>query len=240
MLTKNQKLFISSNLCSNNFISVTLSPTRMIPILFIFVFITRVFGTDECILDIQPSSSCESPYWNGFLDKECCESPFEEYLSALAKHANQTGSIFLNPIQQQSCRSSLEGSNGRNLLSCGVEKLTAHSGSCSGFTVTDVANKLESSLASLDQDCELLESRNDCGSCLNRWLSIRALNMNTSVEEIEICRFTVLVSMVSRKISDTEWAQAVYQCLGKNQSQNLAHEDDYQKHKKNLSIGELT
>ncbi|KAI3792273.1 hypothetical protein L2E82_06148 [Cichorium intybus] len=90
------------------------------------------------------------------LSADCCESAFEEYLSALANHANQTGFIFLNLIQQQTCRSSLEGGNGRNLLSYGVENLTAGSGSCSDFTLTDVANKLESSLSSLDQDCGLL------------------------------------------------------------------------------------
>ncbi|CAH1434029.1 unnamed protein product [Lactuca virosa] len=219
---------------------MTLSRTKTIPILFLFVFITHVLAknlTDECVLDVQLSSDCKTANWDGFFSTDCCESAFEEYLSALSKHTNQTGSIFLNLIQQQTCRSSLEGSNGRNLLSCGVEKLTSGSGSCSDFTLTDVANKLESSLSSLDQDCEVLESRNDCSSCLERWQKIGALTMNSSMEETEICRFAVLVSMVSRKISDFKWVQAVYQCLGQHQisfrldqSQNL--EDDNHKHKK--------
>nr|XP_043610914.1 probable serine/threonine-protein kinase PBL22 [Erigeron canadensis] len=205
---------------------------------FVFVFVTSVFATDECVLDIQHTSkSCENANWNGFIDSECCESPFEEYLSALSVHANQTqtGSIFLNSRQQQSCRSSLEGSNGRNLLNCGVEKLTSGLGSCSSFSLTDVANKLESSLTGLDQDCAVLDSRNGCDSCFERWQKIGGLTMNSSSEETEICRFVVLVSMVSRKVSDPKWIRAVYQCLGQNQSQNL--EDDDHKHKKRISIG---
>ncbi|KAI3817549.1 hypothetical protein L1987_11344 [Smallanthus sonchifolius] len=82
-----------------------------ISFVYVFVFATSVLArnsTDECVLNIQPSSSCGSANWDGFLGYGCCESTFEEYLSALAKHANQTGSIFLNSSQQQSCRSSLE------------------------------------------------------------------------------------------------------------------------------------
>ncbi|KAK1415727.1 hypothetical protein QVD17_31512 [Tagetes erecta] len=198
--------------------------------MFMFMFVTRVLAgnsTDECVLDIHPSSRCGTANWDGFLGNGCCESPFEEYLSALARHTNQTGSIFLNSSEQQSCRASLEGSNGRNLLSCGVEKLAVGSGSCSGFSVADVANKLGSSLTGLDQDCELLGSENSCGSCYERWQKIGGLMMNSSLEETEICRFAVLVSMVSRKIYDEKWVRAVYQCLGQNQSQNIqnGHED---------------
>ncbi|GJT57953.1 probable LRR receptor-like serine/threonine-protein kinase [Tanacetum coccineum] len=211
----------------------------MIAILFIFALVTSVLATDKCVLDIQLSSvSCEAASWDGFLENECCESSFEEYLSALAKHANQTGTIFINSRQQQSCRSSLEGSNGRNLLSCGVEKLASGTGSCSDFSLTDVADKLESSLTGLDQDCESLDSRNGCRACYERWKKIGALGVNSSVQEIDICRFSVLVSMVSQKIYDTKWVQAVYQCLGQNQSdqsQNL--ENDHHQHKKKMSIG---
>lgn len=203
------------------------------------MFVTCVLATnDECVLDIQPSSNCGIPNWDGFLDYGCCESSFEEYLSALAKHANQTGPIFLNSSQQLSCRSSLEGSNGRNLLSCGVGKLAAGEGGCSDFSLTDVANKLQSWLTGLDQDCQLLESRNSCSSCYERWQQIGAFTANSSVEETEICRFAVLVSMVNRKISDVKWIQAVYQCLGQNQSQKIQH--DHHEHKKKMSIGELT
>ncbi|KAJ0763269.1 putative protein kinase RLK-Pelle-URK-2 family [Helianthus annuus] len=216
----------------------------MFRILFVFVLVTSVLAknlSDECVLDMQPSSSCGSANWDGFLDYGCCESAFEEYLSALARHANQTGSIFLNSSQQQSCRSSLEGSNGRNLLSCGVEKLAAGSGSCSDFSLTDVANKLQSSLTRLDQDCELLESKDSCSSCYERWQKIGA---NSSVEGNEICRFAVLVSMVTRKISDVRWVRAVYQCLGQNQSVGSDQSEDIQhnnhdEHKKKLSTGKV-
>ncbi|KAJ9554414.1 hypothetical protein OSB04_018459 [Centaurea solstitialis] len=212
----------------------------MILILFIFFFLDHGFSaTDKCVLDIRPSSGCETANWDGFFSPECCESAFEEYLFALANHSNQTGSVFLNSTQQESCRSSLEGSNGRNLLSCGVEKLTAAagSGSCSGFSLTDVGNELGSSLAGLDQDCELLESRDGCGSCYKRWQKISGLAVNGSAEETEICRFAVLVSMVSRQVSDHEWVRSVYRCLsvGSDQSQNL--EDDHRAHKKRLSTG---
>ncbi|KAI3733524.1 hypothetical protein L6452_12967 [Arctium lappa] len=215
----------------------------MILILFIvFLFIDHgVSATDECVLDIRLSSICETANWDGFFSNECCESAFEEYLFALANRSNQTGSVFLNSSQQESCRSSLEGSNGRNLLSCGVEKLAAGSGGCSDFSLTDVANELESSLTGLDQDCEFLESRNGCGSCYERWRKIGGLAMNGSVEETEICRFAVLVSMASRKISDRKWVRRVYECLGQHQSvgldqsQNL--EDDHHAHKKRLSTG---
>ncbi|KAL4568501.1 hypothetical protein LXL04_024114 [Taraxacum kok-saghyz] len=225
---------------------MALSHTKTILILCIFVFFTCIIAkslTDECVLDVKLSLDCKTANWDGFFSTDCCESAFEEYLSALSKHTNQTGSIFLNMVQQQTCRSSLEGKNGRNLLSCGVEKLTAGSGSgsgsCSNFTVVDVANRLESPLSDLDQDCELLESRNDCNSCLKRWQKIGALAMNNSIEETEICRFAVLVTMVSRKISDGKWVQAVYQCLrqhqsGLDQSQNL--EDDHHKHKKKRNM----
>ncbi|KAD2803920.1 hypothetical protein E3N88_37297 [Mikania micrantha] len=201
-------------------------------ILLVFVFITSILATDECVLNIQPSSSCESANWDGFLGYECCESAFEEYLSALAIHANQTGSVFLNSSQQQSCRPLLEGSNGRNLLSCGVEKLVTGSGSCSDFSLTDVANKLQSWLTGLEQDCELLESRNTCSSCYERWQKIGAMTVNSSVEETEICRFAVLVLMVTRKITDRKLVQAVYQCLGQNQNQ-----DSYHEHRKKMSTG---
>ncbi|KAL8218926.1 hypothetical protein R6Q57_022299 [Mikania cordata] len=201
-------------------------------ILLVFVFITSILATDECVLNIQPSSSCESANWDGFLGYECCESAIEEYLSALAIHANQTGSVFLNSSQQQSCRPLLEGSNGRNLLSCGVEKLVTGSGSCSDFSLTDVANKLESWLTGLEQDCELLESRNTCSSCYERWQKIGAMTVNSSVEETEICRFAVLVLMVTRKITDQKLVQAVYQCLGQNQNQ-----DSYHEHRKKMSTG---
>ncbi|XP_024989805.1 probable serine/threonine-protein kinase PBL22 [Cynara cardunculus var. scolymus] len=214
----------------------------MIWILFVFLFLDHgVSATDECVLDIRLSSSCETANWDGFFSSECCESAFEEYLFALANHSNQTGSVFLNSSQQESCRSLLEGSNGRNLLSCGVEKLAMGSGGCSDFSLNDVDNKLESSLTGLDQDCEFSESRNGCGSCYERWRKIGALAMNGSVEETEICRFAVLVSMVSRKISDRKWVQRVYECLGQHQrvgldqSQNL--EDDHHAHKKRLSTG---
>ncbi|KAM0014777.1 putative protein kinase RLK-Pelle-URK-2 family [Helianthus debilis subsp. tardiflorus] len=214
----------------------------MFRILFVFVLVTSVLASDECVLDMQPSSSCGSANWDGFLDYGCCESVFEGYLSALARHANTTGTIFLNSSQQQSCRSSLEGTNGRNLLSCGVEKLAAGSGSCSDFSLTDVANKLQSSLTRLDQDCELLESKDSCSSCYERWEKIGALNMNSSVEENEICRFAVLVSMVTRKISDVKWVRAVYQCLGQNQSVGSDQSEDIQhnnhdEHKKKMSTG---
>ncbi|KAI3730921.1 hypothetical protein L1987_62101 [Smallanthus sonchifolius] len=215
-----------------------------ISLVYVFVFVTSVLATnstDECVLDIQPSSSCGSTNWDGFLGYGCCESTFEKYLSALATHTNQTGLIFLNSTQQQSCRSSLEGSNGRNLLSCGVEKLAAGSGGCSDFSLSDVANKLESSLIGLDQDCELLESRNSCSSCYERWQKIGGLTMNSSVEDTEICQFAVLVSMVAGKISDGKWVRAVYQCLGQNQSagsdQSQNVQDDHHAHKKKMSIG---
>lgn len=207
----------------------------MIYILFVFVLVTSVFArdpTDKCVLDIQPSSSCDSANWDGFFNSQCCEPVFEEYLFALAKHTNQTGSLFLNSTQQQSCRPSLEGSNGRNLLSCGVEKLASGLGSCSDFSLNDVANKLKISLAGLEQDCEVLESSNGCNSCFERWLKI-------GEEENEICQFATLVSMTSRKSYNSKWVRAVYQCLGyhQNESQNL--ENDHQEHKKKMSIGEL-
>ncbi|KAK9063444.1 hypothetical protein SSX86_017314 [Deinandra increscens subsp. villosa] len=231
-------------------ISITPPCPQMLRIMFVFVFmfmfvttVSAINSTDECVLDIEPSSSCGTTNWDGFLGSGCCESAFEEYLSALAIHANQTGSIFLNSSQQQSCRSSLEGSNGRNLLSCGVEKLAAGSGSCSDFSLTDVANKLESSLTGLDQDCEFSGSGDGCSSCYERWQKIGGFTTNSSVEETEICRFAVLVSMVSRKIvSDGEWVRAVYQCLGQNQSarsdqsQNIKHHDHHE-HKKKMSTG---
>ena len=73
----------------------------------------------------------------------------------LGKRANQIGQIFLNSTEQIDCLVSMKTIEG-DVLNCGVEKLSSGAGRCSGYSVTDVENKLGNRLRTLGEDCKVL------------------------------------------------------------------------------------
>lgn len=170
-------------------------------ITFCFSFLQSL--ADECSLDMSTPSSWNNSEdaesnWGGFLKKSSCVVPFEQYLYALAKRSNTTsGQIFLNITEQNYCLKTLN-------TSCGIERLTSGTGGCSDYSVTDVAIKLGNESQKLDQNCK----NQGCSSCLETWDRI------TGEGEDDICRFSVLVALTSRRINDTGWIQSIYTCLG--------------------------
>ncbi|KAG8366147.1 hypothetical protein BUALT_Bualt17G0045700 [Buddleja alternifolia] len=178
-------------------------------IYFIFHFTFLQALAQKCVLDMNVPSSWNQSNgvegnWGGFLTNNSCRSPFERYLYSLSKKANKTGEIFLNITEQKYCTSS-----DKYVLSCGIERLSSGNGGCSDYSVTNVVNKLGSSLENLDENCKNLGSNSEddheeCNSCLGRWEKIHD----------DVCRFSVLVSLTSRRIYDVEWIKSMYTCLG--------------------------
>ncbi|KAL2559745.1 nodulation receptor kinase-like [Forsythia ovata] len=205
-------------------------------------------SANECVLDFNvPSvwndSNLNAGNWDEFLNDSLCATPFVRYMYSLGRRANQTRLIFLNKTEQKDCMDTLK-SEEKNVFSCGIEKLTRGSpGGCSDYSVTDVVNKLGSTLKSLGENCKLLgsdgESSEACGYCLRRWEEMGALSSNNSSNdtmkiEANICRFAVLISLTSQRMYDVEWLQSIYNCLG-NKNLPLADqakdEEDYTSHK---------
>lgn len=178
-----------------------------------------------CILDIPSSkfnhSNCEGGNWGGFLNNNCCEVSFDQYLHGLGQLANRTGRIYLNSTEQKDCLklTSVES----DALGCGMEKLTSGAGGCSDYTVPDVMNKLGNKMKSLGDDCWLLGLNNEpggsCNACLARWNEMGG-SLNDSDESTDaesyVCRFSVLISLISKMIGNEEWVRAALKCLGGN------------------------
>lgn len=203
------------------------------PFLNVFVFVCLVTvsfvlsqsaSATSCVLDTDPSSSrnnsiCGAGNWGGFVDN-CCGEAFDDYLYALARRANQTQKLFLNPTEQKNCLLLMESTE-EDILGCGIEKLNSGAGSCSNYTIIDVVNNLGITLKKFDEDCNLLGSAGGsdqaCSACLKRWKEI-AGSSNNGMElikaEAEVCSFAVLVTMTSSRIGDKNWIQALYKCLG--------------------------
>ncbi|KAK9104509.1 hypothetical protein Scep_021353 [Stephania cephalantha] len=215
----------------------------MPPLVFFFIFtLCTNSGTSasqdavpHCSLNFESSfhegrSNCNGGYWGGFLKKNCCETPFELYLSSLSEKANRTGTIYVNATEQMSCLTSLKSYQG-DALGCGFKKLTSGSGGCSDFSVADVVDKLGDELGRLDRDCKHLEPLGEvdqgCNACLKTWGKL-ALSINSNKEfaasETDVCRFAVLVSLLSRRITDDKWIRKFYECLGE-QSDNVVEEE---------------
>ncbi|KAM1918887.1 hypothetical protein FF1_023459 [Malus domestica] len=170
----------------------------------------------------SPNSTCEAGDWGGFLRKDCCTSAFNVYLYALGQHANQIGPIYLNSAEQGVCLASLKNLQ-KDVLDCGIEKLTSGAGGCSDFTVADVTNRLGDKVKSLEGNCRFRFSDGKdgqlCGSCVNSWQDIGPWHSSsTDAESFEVetnvCRFAVLVSYTSIKLEDKAHLSAVYSCLG--------------------------
>lgn len=195
--------------------------SSLIALFAFFIIIKSAFPLSpntSCLLDLRLSSpennsNCTSGNWGGFLSNNCCGSTFNGYLDGLGQRANQMGQIFLNSAEQNVCLASMKSIN-RYVFSCGIEKLTSGFGGCSNYTVKDVVDKLGKRLKSLSEDCKVLslngESDNACSSCLRRWES---MGMSVNVES-NVCKFAVLVSLISQRIYDDKGLEAVYKCLG--------------------------
>lgn len=195
-------------------------------ILYILIFLTTCLSSqtpnNTCILDIQLSytnnSDCVSGNWGGFINK-CCRVGFDDYLYALGRRANLTGVIFLNSTEQMSCLKSIKEFDNM-VFGCGIEKLTSGAGGCSDYTATDIVNKLGNRLNKLAENCKDLSSdgRIDqaCTACLRSWEEISGSPANEikPVNEADVCRFAVLVTLIGNRIDDTRWVQAVFKCLG--------------------------
>ncbi|KAK7361895.1 hypothetical protein VNO77_03986 [Canavalia gladiata] len=176
----------------------------------------------NCALDIQFSfSNCELDNLGGIITG-CCGLYFGDYLYALGKKANQTGKIFLNSSEQKNCLASMEAF-GKNFTCHGIEKLTSGVGGCSDYTVKDVVNKLGDNLRRMDEDCMPLSlkgrTNETCTTCWKAWEDISAKSDSTRGSESSnlnayLCRFSVLVSLISTKVYDRESMQEVNKCLG--------------------------
>ncbi|KAK1383779.1 hypothetical protein POM88_021514 [Heracleum sosnowskyi] len=149
--------------------------------------------------------------WGGFLNKNSCAGPFEEYLYALACHTSQTGDIFLNSDEKSDCLTTINGP-GTDDVGCGIEKLTKGGGGCSDFSVKDVNNRLGDDFQSMKEKCELEDQgknqNQSCGSCLRSWEGIKGTyfgNDEPTESESYMCKFAVLVSLISTKIDDEIW-----------------------------------
>lgn len=206
------------------------------PLLTLFVFVSltpqslvlsQSSSATGCVLDVKPSSSgndsiCEAGNWGGFVE-DCCGEAFDDYLYALAKRANQTQKLFLNSTEQKNCLLSMENTE-EDIRGCGIEKLTTGAGGCSDYTVVDVLNNLRNTLNELDQDCSPLASAGSgqaCGACLKRWKEIvESLGdgSESTKAEAEVCSFAVLITWTSRSVGDGRWIQALYKCLGDQES----------------------
>ncbi|KAJ4830040.1 hypothetical protein Tsubulata_027702, partial [Turnera subulata] len=204
-------------------------------LVFICILITAIdpvlsqTSNNSCILDIQSSpsknkSSCDSGNWGGFISNSCCTYLFNGYLHALGQHANQTetGQIFLNSTQQSSCLTEMKQVDDEDVSSCGVERLTSGASGCSTYTTMDVVNKFGDGLKNLDEDCKPMDSEGKseevCSGCLRRWEEIGGSSNNNATDsdsEANICRFAVLVTLISTKIDTREWPQTIVQCLAR-------------------------
>ncbi|KAL9458448.1 hypothetical protein AB3S75_007334 [Citrus x aurantiifolia] len=203
---------------------------------FMFIFIIMITAVTElahcqpspvdCSLHFQFSSlsnnsSCEGGDWGGFLPNKCCDSAFQKYLYALGQRANQTGNIYLNSSEQRSCLTSMKRLE-EDAFACRIEKLTSGAGACSNYSVADVSKMLGNKLTKLNENCKLVSSDGEwdqiCGVCVQSWEEIRGPHFASSKAdsidiESDVCRFAVMVSLISSRIGDEKYAQNVFTCL---------------------------
>lgn len=181
----------------------------------------QALADDQCVLDMRvPSSLTDSNVfegnWGGFLSNNSCALAFERYLYALAKNANTTGQIFLSTTEQKQCLNAMNMTE-EVVFSCGIERLTSGRGGCSDYSVKNVVNEQGVALQNLDEGCKSSGSKGksdeECNSCLGRWEQIGRSSNTRNREEAGICRFSVLVSLTSRRISDMGWIDSIYTCL---------------------------
>uniref|UniRef100_A0A7N0U0W6 Protein kinase domain-containing protein n=1 Tax=Kalanchoe fedtschenkoi TaxID=63787 RepID=A0A7N0U0W6_KALFE len=189
--------------------------------------------TGECTLDVEvwpPVNSSDCPAsgtWGGFLTHSCCEAAFDGYLVALAKRANQTGQIFLNSTEQKNCLISMKAVED-DILSCGIEKLTRGTGGCSEYSTQDVKSELGDELKHLGEECQFVH-QGSCGSCLSRWKqtdSVPNEKESPNKEQVDVCRFAVLVSLISSRVMDQTWSGSVRGCLAHQNASSTDEEEN--------------
>lgn len=189
-------------------------------ITYVFVFFATLdfVFSQSCILDIKDAneSNCELGTWGGFIDENCCGGAFEEYLYALGRQANVTQTIYLNATEQHNCLTTMEVFE-KDVLGCGIQRLTSGAGGCSDYTVKDVVEKLGFVFKNFQEDCKELGTGvgldGYCSTCLRRWEEIGG-SLDYKHESGDVCRFAALVSMISYRIDHVNWVFAVFQCLG--------------------------
>lgn len=186
-----------------------------------------VTSATNCTIHIRVSSSgnnsgCVGGNWDGFLSRNCCGTPFRGYLYGLAERENQTGQIFLNSTEQNDCLSSMRSID-EDVVSCGIRKLTSGLAGCSDYTFRDVVDKLGNRFNSLTEGCRKLGSdggsnQQDCNQCLKSWEENMPTSSNSGNDSTNVqpdnCSFAVLISVISQRIEDDQWFQAIYNCLG--------------------------
>ncbi|KAM7509929.1 hypothetical protein LguiB_008804 [Lonicera macranthoides] len=212
--------------------------SKLVTAIYTFILITIVkpadsqpSDTDICTLNIGSlyNSTCEEGSWGGFLNNDCCGAPFNGYLYALALRANQTGQIYLNPTEQRVCLAVIKNS-GQDISGCGIEKLTSGGGDCSDLSVNDVTGTFGDKVKGLKGSCEFRGSvgewNQSCGSCVRRWEEMKGLHSKNSEStdiESDICRFAVLVSLMSTQIEDVVWVREIFRCLGEQADDKVSH-----------------
>ena len=184
-----------------------------------------------CVLDIHQSSTwnnsvCEPRNWGGLLNSCGCEPVFEDYLYALSQRANQTKKIFLNHTEQKECLLFMKSIDPYS-PSCGFQqKLTGGVGGCADFSPEDVFDNLGDTLKTLEEDCKRVDSTGElgtkaCSGCRRRWEAIVASPSNetgSEKDESTVCGFSALVTLTGIRASDKNWIQALYKCLGDQDS----------------------
>lgn len=198
--------------------------TQFLKLLFVgYIFLgavkSAVSDASDCTLDFQflssSSSSCEEGDWGGFLSKGCCGAAFAGYLYSLGKHANETGKVYLNLTEQRDCLTSKKGFE-EDAFGCGIEKLTSGAGGCSDFSVFNVTEKLGDGFRGLQENCRFVSPDGQwdqsCSDCVRSWEGIRGLH-STLKDETDVCRFAVLVSVISSRTEDQSWFQKISTCL---------------------------
>lgn len=201
-------------------------PTSIILIIFAAIIspVWSEFPFTDCSLDVHLSSNdsdSEAGNWGGFLYDEGCAVAFEAFLYALGRQANRTGKIFFNSTGQKKFLDSMKGS-GDDGLTCGIERLVSGASDCSDYTVKDVDDKLGKRLRKLGEGCQSLGSEGKpdyqgCNACVRSWDKISGSGDGRA----DACRFSVLVSLISKRIGEKKWVREVLGCL-QEQSKPMA------------------
>ncbi|KAL5974485.1 hypothetical protein ACLOJK_031150 [Asimina triloba] len=216
-------------------------PRPPFSLVFTFAFVTVINvaamqpSTPNCTLDFKTSTfgdvtGCGGGDWGGFLSNNCCGIVLNEYLYVLGEIANQNGQIFLDAAEQSTCLNSMKNFDG-HVSSCMINRLVRGNGGCSNLTIGDVTRKWGSELRSLDDGCMLSDYKGGkdqmCGFCLRKWDEIGgSFHVSDTVDKADenVCRFAILVTLMSSRINDERWVQAVYTCLGEQDPNQASKE----------------
>lgn len=113
----------------------------------------------------------------------------------------------------------------KDVLECGMEKLTSGAGGCSNYAIKDVRTSLGNSLKRLKESCRLLNSEDENNQtynlCVKMWEEV-GKSLENGIEpgsvQVDLCQFAFLVTLMSNKIGDTRWANRIDDYLGYEQN----------------------